>query len=93
MELPHDIQKYITFNEDKQEWSVDEEPATGVCRIFQSVLHGESIANIVKMLRVEQIPIIYEGGGRGKEHRQRLDIYLNFIGAFDVSVHIITPME
>lgn len=41
---------------------------------------------------VEKV-IVHEGVGRGKERRQRLDIYLNFIGAFEVPAHIATPME
>lgn len=41
---------------------------------------------------VEKV-IVHEGVGRGKERRQRLDIYLNFIGAFEVPAHIVTPME
>ena len=28
--------------------------------------------------------IVHEGEGRGNDHRQRIDIYLNFIGAFEV---------
>lgn len=37
--------------------------------------------------------IVHEGTGRGKARRQRIDIYLNFIGAFEVPAHIVTPME
>ncbi|MCL2035046.1 MAG: recombinase family protein [Oscillospiraceae bacterium] len=37
--------------------------------------------------------IIYEGVGRGKQRRQRVDIHLNFIGAFEVPADIVTPME
>ena len=37
--------------------------------------------------------VVYEGSGRGKARRQRIDIYLNFIGAFEVPAHIVTPME
>lgn len=37
--------------------------------------------------------IVHEGTGRGKERRQRIDIYLNFIGAFEVPAHIVTPAE
>ena len=35
--------------------------------------------------------IVYEGEGRGNDRRQRIDIYLNFIGAFEVPAHIVTP--
>ena len=41
---------------------------------------------------IEKI-IVHEGEGRGNDRRQRIDIYLNFIGAFEVPAHIITPME
>ncbi len=41
---------------------------------------------------IEKI-IVHEGTGRGGSRRQRLDIYLNFIGAFEVPAHIVTPME
>lgn len=37
--------------------------------------------------------IVYEGEGRGNDRRQRIDIYLNFIGAFEVPAHIVTPAE
>ena len=37
--------------------------------------------------------IVHEGNGRGKVRRQRLDIHLNFIGAFEVPAEIVTPME
>jgi hypothetical protein len=37
--------------------------------------------------------IIFEGEGRGKSRRQRVDIHLNFIGAFEVPAGIVTPME
>ena len=37
--------------------------------------------------------IIHEGEGRGNDRRQRIDIYLNFIGAFEVPAHIVTPAE
>ena len=36
---------------------------------------------------------VYEGEGRGSNRRVRVDIHLNFIGAFAVPNHIITPME
>lgn len=41
---------------------------------------------------IEKI-IVHEGEGRGNDRRQRIDIYLNFIGAFEVPAHIVTPME
>jgi hypothetical protein len=41
---------------------------------------------------VEKV-IVHEGEGRGAGRRQRLDIYLNFIGAFEVPADIITPTE
>ena len=37
--------------------------------------------------------IVHEGEGRGNVRRQRLDIHLNFIGAFEVPADIVTPME
>lgn len=37
--------------------------------------------------------IVYEGEGWGNDRRQRIDIYLNFIGAFEVPAHIVTPAE
>ena len=37
--------------------------------------------------------IVYEGEGRGNDRRQRIDIYLNFIGAFEVPAHIVIPEE
>jgi len=36
---------------------------------------------------------VYEGEGRGSNRRVRVDIHLNFIGAFEVPADIITPME
>lgn len=46
------------------------------------------------MLRefIEKV-VVHEGEGRGNSRRQRVDIYLNFIGAFEVPAHIVTPME
>ena len=46
------------------------------------------------MLRefIEKV-VVHEGEGRGNSRRQRIDIYLNFIGAFEVPAHIVTPME
>ena len=41
---------------------------------------------------VEKV-IVHEGDSRGPGRRQRVDIYMNFIGAFDVPVDIVTPME
>ena len=37
--------------------------------------------------------VVHEGEGSGNSRRQRIDIYLNFIGAFEVPAHIVTPME
>lgn len=37
--------------------------------------------------------IVHEGEGRGNSRRQRLDIYLNFIGTFEVPAEIVTPTE
>ncbi len=37
--------------------------------------------------------VVYEGEGRGNDRRQRIDIYLNFIGAFEVPEYIATPAE
>ncbi len=37
--------------------------------------------------------VVHEGEGRGNDRRQRIDIYLNFIGAFEVPAHIVTPAE
>ena len=48
---------YLASKEDKHEWIIDEEAAAIVRRIFQSVLAGESIANITRAFRAEQIPI------------------------------------
>jgi len=36
---------------------------------------------------------VHEGIGRGKIRRQRVDIHLNFIGAFQLPADFITPME
>jgi len=36
---------------------------------------------------------VHEGEGRGLSRRMRLDIHLNFIGAFEVPADIVTPME
>ena len=41
---------------------------------------------------IEKI-VVHEGEGRGKSRRQRLDVYLNFIGAFEVPAEIVTPTE
>ena len=41
---------------------------------------------------IEKI-IVHEGEGRGNSRRQRIDIYLNFIGAFEVPAEIVTPIE
>lgn len=41
---------------------------------------------------IEKI-VVHEGEGRGNNRRQRIDIYLNFIGAFEVPAHIVTPIE
>ena len=42
---------------------------------------------------IEKVVVHEATGGRGSSRRQRLDIYLNFIGAFEVPAHIVTPME
>ena len=41
---------------------------------------------------VEKV-IVYEGEGRGNARRQRVDIHMNFIGAFKVPDEIITPIK
>ena len=41
---------------------------------------------------IEKI-IVHEGSGRGKQRRQRLDFYFNFIGAFEVPADVVIPME
>ena len=41
---------------------------------------------------IEKI-IVHEGNGRGKQRRQRLDFYFNFIGAFEVPADVVTPIE
>lgn len=42
---------------------------------------------------IEKVVVHEATGGRGNSRRQRLDIYLNFIGSFEVPAHIVTPME
>ena len=42
---------------------------------------------------VEKVIVHEATGGRGNSRRQRLDIYLNFIGNFEVPADIVTPME
>lgn len=42
---------------------------------------------------IEKVVVHEATGGRGNSRRQRLDTYLNFIGAFEVPAHIVTPME
>ena len=42
---------------------------------------------------IEKVVVHEATGGKGNSRRQRLDIYLNFIGAFEVPAHIVTPME
>jgi len=37
--------------------------------------------------------IVYEGEGRGNDRRQRVDVFMNFIGAFEVPADSIAPME
>ena len=37
--------------------------------------------------------VVHEGEGRGKDRRQRIDIYRNFIGAFEVPEYTVTPEE
>ena len=37
--------------------------------------------------------VVHKGEGRGNDRRQRIDIYLNFIGAFEVPEYIVTPAE
>jgi hypothetical protein len=37
--------------------------------------------------------VVYEGEGRGSNRHVRVDIHLNFIGAFEIPSDIITPME
>ena len=41
---------------------------------------------------VEKV-IVYDGIGRGKARRQRVDIHLNFIGNFELPADFVTPME
>ena len=41
---------------------------------------------------VEKV-MVHEGIGRGKERRQRVDIHLNFIGAFELPADLVTPMD
>ena len=41
---------------------------------------------------IEKI-VVHKGEGRGKQRRQRLDFYFNFIGAFEVPADVVTPME
>jgi len=41
---------------------------------------------------IEKI-VVHEGEGRGKQRRQRLDFYFNFIGAFEVPADVATPAE
>jgi len=37
--------------------------------------------------------VVHEGDRRGKDRRQRVDIFMNFIGAFELPADFITPME
>ncbi|NCE65611.1 DUF4368 domain-containing protein [Pseudoflavonifractor sp. 524-17] len=50
-------------------------------------------ADQVRMAEFIEKIIVHEGSGRGKQRRQRLDFYFNFIGAFEVPADIVTPME
>ena len=48
---------YLPSKENKGEWVIDEEAAAVVRRIFQSVLAGETVNSIGRVLRAEKIPI------------------------------------
>ena len=37
--------------------------------------------------------VVHEGDKRGAERCQRVDIYMNFIGAFNIPADVVTPME
>ncbi|MCL2817382.1 MAG: DUF4368 domain-containing protein, partial [Clostridiales bacterium] len=37
--------------------------------------------------------VVFDGDKRGADRRQRVDIYMNFIGAFELPADFITPME
>jgi len=37
--------------------------------------------------------VVYNGDKRGKERNQRVDVYMNFIGKFELPADIVTPME
>jgi hypothetical protein len=37
--------------------------------------------------------IVHEGDKRGTDRRQRVDIYLNFIGAFELPAEVVTPID
>ena len=37
--------------------------------------------------------VVFEGDRRGKDRRQRVDIFMNFIGVFELPADFITPME
>ena len=73
-------------------WSEDEQKTDRFIELVKRYTDFTELTTPMLNEFVEKV-IVYEGEGRGSVRRQRVDIFMNFIGAFEVPANIITPME
>lgn len=75
-----------------ENWNADKLKTDQFIRLVKRYTDFSELTTPVLNEFIEKV-IVYEGEGRGNDRRQRIDIYLNFIGAFEVPAHIVTPEE
>ena len=80
---------YLHDPNDRQQWILDEVAAPIVKRIFHSIIEGKSVTQISEELTAENLltPAAHWtniGEGMAGKRTMQVDIYLNFIGKFEV---------
>ena len=73
-------------------WDAHKLKADQFIRLVKRYTDFSELTTLMLNEFVEKV-VVHEGKGRRNNRRQRLDIYLNFIGTFEVPAHIITPAE
>ena len=74
------------------QWSEDKEKTDNFIEIAKRYTDFTELTTTMLNEFIEKV-IVHEGDKRGADRQQRIDIHMNFIGAFEIPAEIVTPME
>ena len=80
------------WQEQIESWNADRQKTDQFLQLVRCYTDFSELTTPMLNEFIEKV-VVYEGEGHGNDRLQRIDIYLNFIGAFEVPAHIVTPAE